>query len=474
MKRLGRLEVVAFVTGFALMAYELAAARLLAPWIGSSMYVWTSVIGVIVAALSLGYWVGGKLADARHHASDVAWMTLAAALGVVLTRMFGQGVMEFVVTNFDDPRSQGLFAAILLFAPASFVLGAISPYLAKLNIRSLTTAGRSVASLGALNSVGGIMGTFVTGFYLFGHVGAAETLVLVVMMLVVVSWLLVPREYTQWRVVASVVLALLVLAPMPSRAEVVDIDTPSAHYQVVDGVHEGRLIRGLTTGPSGIQSAVYVDGSSDLPFWYTREMARLTIEQSPKQVLMLGGGAFTLPQHLAERLPDTQIDVVEIDPELGQISAEYFNYQYPGNVQLIFSDARSYLNKADKVYDVVLVDVYGDAEIPFTLMTEQFGRALERVTAPDGLVAVNMIAGLGGGPCQRLFAAFDVMYRQGLPYASYSTESGHDLIRGNHIVAYTRTAKDLAGMKQLEPLRGTLYTDNFAPAERLYFACQQT
>lgn len=471
MKRLGRLEVVAFVTGFSLMAYELAAARLLAPWIGSSMYVWTSVIGVIVAALSLGYWIGGKLADARHHASDVAWMTLAAALGVVLTRIFGPQVMEFVSASLDDPRAQGLLSAVLLFAPASFVLGAISPYLAKLNIRSLKTAGRSVASLGALNSVGGIVGTFVTGYYLFSYVGAAEALVIVIVLLVGASWLLVPRQHLNWRLAATAMLLLLALLPQSARTNAISIDTASANYQVVEGRYGGRMIRGLLTGPSGIQSAVYLDSSKELPFWYTREMARLVLAERPQSILMLGGGAFTLPQYLADRLPDAQIDVVEIDAGLEAISKQYFNYQQPSNVNLIFRDARTFLNKSAQQYDVVLVDVYGDSEIPFTLMTGEFGRAVARVVAPSGILVVNLIAGLHGGPCQELFAAFDAAYRQVLPQASYSTEDNQPLIRGNHIVAYTKQERQLPGLQRLRPLHGQLYSDNYAPAERLHFAC---
>lgn len=473
MKRLGRLEAVAFMTGFSLMAYELAAARLLAPWIGSSMYVWTSVIGVIVAALSIGYWMGGKLADARHHASDVAWMTLAAALGVVLSRLMGNTIMDFIVTNFVDPRAQGLWAAILLFAPASFVLGAISPYLAKLNIRSLQTAGRSVASLGALNSVGGIVGTFVTGFYLFGYVGATETLVLVALLLIAASWLLVPREQLGWRLAATLGLMLLAIAPPFNGLGGTDIDTPSAHYRVIEGLYEQRQVRGLVTGPSGVQSAVFMDGSNDLVFWYTREMARLALEQQPERVLMLGGGAFTLPQYLAHALPDAQIDVVEIDPELEPISEQYFGYSQPDNVRLYFDDARSYLNKTDKQYDLVLVDVYGDVEAPFTMMTEQYGRAIAAAVEPDGMLVANIIAGLHEGPCRELFAVFDAVYRQAFSYAQYSNEDNIELIRGNHIVAYARDALNLESMLPLEPLHGQLYTDNYAPAERLYFACQQ-
>lgn len=478
MKRIGRLEVVAFVTGFVLLAYELVAARLLAPSIGSSTYVWTSVIGIIIAALSFGYWQGGKLADARNHTSDVAWMMLLTAFAIIVTRILEQPVLDWSVESFEDARWQAIVATTLLFTPASFLLGAISPYLAKLNVRSLERAGQSVASLGALNSIGGIAGTFVTGFWLFGYIGADTTLVWLVIAMVAFSWLMAPRVHMPVRAAVSAVLLLVLFVPQSSTADAITIDTPSARYVVEQEVTiDGRQVRGLATGPGGLQSGIYVDklGDDELPFWYAREMIRLTIDQQPETVLMLGGGAFTIPQELARELPDAQIDVVEIDPELEAISKQYFEYESPENVELIFADARAYVEQTDKQYDVVLVDVYGDAEIPFTLMTAEFGQSLGEMVAPDGVAIVNLIAGLAPGPCRPVFAAFDQVYRQELPYAQYSTQRNLKLVRGNHVLLYSRQPQDATtGLQPLAALNsGPLYSDDFSPSERLYFRCQQ-
>ena len=473
MKRIGRLEVIAFVTGFALMAYELVAARILAPTIGSSTYVWTSVIGVIIAALSLGYWAGGRLADMRNNPIDVVGLNLLSAAGAIVTYLTYGPVLEWVVTTSDDPRGQAVLASIVLFVPTSFVLGMISPYLAKLNVTSLSTSGQAIAHLSALNSVGGIAGTFMTGFVLFGAIGSRQTLAIVVVMLVLVSWLLVPRLYIWQRAAVSVGLLALTLVPAAGDAGAIIVDTPSATYRVETVQYGDDEVVGLLAGPRGIQSGVYSDGRPDLAFWYTRELARLALEEQPKDILVLGGGAFVLPQFLGVNMPDSHIDVVEIDEKLLDTAREYFNYTDPTNVTPIFGDARAYLERTDRQYDMIMVDVYSDLQIPFTLMSAEYGRLIAERLRENGLVAMNLVAGLAPGPCRDVFAAFDRTYRQELPYGAYSTQVNQTLIRGNHVVVYGRQPIEIDGLKSLKPLDGPLYTDDFTPSERLSQACEQ-
>lgn len=470
-QRFGALDIVAFITGFALMAYELAAARILAPSIGSSTYIWTSIIGVIIAALSLGYYIGGKLADKRHKVVDVAFLCIIAAALVGLTLLLYRDVLVSVTDSLNDPRWQGVVAALVLFAPTSFVLGIISPYLVKLKIQSLKTSGQSVASLSTLNSIGGIAGTFITGFVLFGYVGSIDTLKVIIVLLLGTSWLIAPRQLMIERIVATVaLLAFSAFFPLGSSTTTM-IDTPNAHYEVIKGVYNDRPVHGLTTGPGGVQSAVYTDGSDDLVFWYTQEIARLTLDLQPERIVVLGGGAFTLPQYLAEKLPSSQIDAVEIDPQLEPIAKQYFNYHSPSNVKLIFEDARTYVNGAHTAYDMVIMDAYGDTEMPFSLTTQEYVAALSRLVAPDGVVLVNAIGGLNGGACETIIRALHTSYQRVFPHALYSNESGTKILRANHILAYSRQPLSLTGMQPLDISTGMVLTDNYAPTERLHFSC---
>ena len=473
MKRIGKFELISFITGFSLLTYELAAARVLAPSIGSSTYVWTGVIGVIIAALSAGFLTGGKLADARNKVSDVVWLLLLAALFSVVTLTSYLGLLDWVVANLVDSRLQAVMSALLLFAPTSFFIGTTSPYLAKLNVTSLKSTGQTIASLDTFNAVGGIIGTFVTGFILFGFIGSREAIIVVTVLLIASSWLLVPKLQTAKRAGVSLVLLLIAFVPQSHEAGAVNIDTASAHYKVINGYYKLQPVTGLITGPGGTQSAVYRDGSDKLVFWDPNQMAELTKLKKPTSVLMLGGGAFTLPQYLSEQLPNAQIDVVEIDPELLEVSKDYFHYENPSNVTEIFTDARTYVNQSKKRYDVILVDVYGDASIPFSLMTKEYGKAVAGLLKPDGMLIANVIAGTNGGACQDVLTAIDGAYRSALPHAVYRNEYSRPEVRANYILAYARQPFAIDGFNELPTPVSAPYTDNYAPAERLYYNCQQ-
>lgn len=471
--RSNRLPVISFITGFALLTFELAAARILAPSIGSSTYVWTGVIGVIIAALSLGFFVGGRVADRRDKATDLIWLLLLASIMAVGTLLTYEGMLDAIVDTEWDSRWQAVVAAITLFAPTSFFVGMTSPYLAKLNVDSLQSTGRAIASLDMFNAIGGITGTFVTGFILFGYIGAYQAIALVAVLLLAVSWSIAPRVYFGKRLIVTAILLLCALTPPTVVQGITKIETASAHYEVITGFWEDRPVTGLVTGPSGTQSAVYQQGPDDPVFWYVREATRLAIERQPSSVLVLGGGAFTIPQYLSSRLPNATIDVVEIDPELEAISKQYFRYDNPANVNEIFSDARTYVNTTDRMYDVIIVDVYGDTTIPFTFTTKEYVDALTKILTPNGVVIANIIGGLKGD-CREVLAAVDAAYRSRLPYVLYTNESGKLENRANHIMLYARQEVQVAGLKPFDDPHGTLYTDNFSPAERLYYECRSS
>jgi predicted membrane-bound spermidine synthase len=464
-----QLLAIAFGVGFGLMAYELVAARILAPTLGSSTYVWTSVIGIIIAALALGFYAGGRLADARNTRSDIAWLLLLVAAAITYTLVSYDGTLSAIANTAIDSRVQGVLAAVLLFAPASFFVGVVSPYLTKINVTSLRTTGRAVASLDMSNSLGGIVGTFVTGFILFGYIGSRETLIALVIVFIGLSWAVAPRTLVVYRVMVSVILGGLAVATLSSDRGI-SVDTPSAHYEVIQTSYNGAPIIGLATGPGGIQSAVYRDNPDDLVFWYTNELAKQTIQRKPESVLLLGGGAVTLPQYLGEHLPDTTIDVVEIDPELMPLSEKYFGYTAPKNVHHIFEDARVYSNQTDKTYDVILVDVYGDASIPFSLITSEYARALSERLNPGGRVIANIIAGERGA-CRDILTSINASYGVYLPGVQYRT-GVRTPYRTNYVVIYEKEYTPESGYTRATRL-DVPYTDNFAPAERLYFSCER-
>jgi predicted membrane-bound spermidine synthase len=476
--KFGKLELIAFVSGFSLMAFELIGARMLAPTIGSSTYVWTSVIGVIIAALSVGYFVGGKVADIRGRAGDVALLCLAGAFAIGSMLLLFDGIMEWVVQLSPDLRLRGVFASLLLFAPASLVLGMLSPYLVKLKVTSLLISGQSVAALSASNSIGGIVGTFITGFVVFSYMGSREALVVLVLLMLGASWLVRPKEGWRLRALFSLVAFFIVVVPLGYKTDSIRIDTPSSHYEIRTGYrHENKAqpIRYLTTGPGGAQSGIYTNQPNELPFWYTRQIVK-TVAQAPdkQNILVLGGGAFTIPEYLARHYPKSSIDVVEIDPSLKEIAKKYFDYQPLENIQAIDGDARTYINTVAKHYNVVIVDVYSDVSVPFSLLTKEYASKLGSVITNNGLVIINAIAA-ETGPCAELLQGIDATYRAVGPYATITREnSAQKGEQGNLVLTYSKKNQFLSGSLLLNSLGGTSYSDDFMPAERLQQVCQES
>ena len=165
------LEIIVFVSGAVVMVYELVGSRIFAPYLGTSLVVWTSLIGVILGSLSLGYWWGGRLADKKPQAQILAFVLLGAAFFVGSTVFFQASVLFYLQEVFTDLRFSSILGAVVLFAPASVLFGMVSPYTVKLKLEKLSLSGATVGQLYAISTIGSIVGTFAGGFFLVPFLG---------------------------------------------------------------------------------------------------------------------------------------------------------------------------------------------------------------------------------------------------------------------------------------------------------------
>ena len=470
-----RLRTVAFVAGFSMMAFELVAARLLAPTIGNSTYTWTCVIGVIMAALSLGYFLGGMLADKRGQLVDIAFLSQITAVLVLITCFTNILFTTFLAEAVVDQRVQGLLASLVLFAPVSVVIGMISPYLVKLASTSLKTLGRTAAGLSTWNAIGSITGTFITGFVLFAVIGSSQALATIALVLLLASWLIEPKNNRQVRLAISAVVLVTIISVIVfhDTETTINIDTASANYRVgfqyVNGSDEKVVY--LTSSPRGAQSAVYSGGINKLLFWYTNEFAKVAENLTSKErILVLGGGTFTVPRYLAEKYPDSTVDVVEIDPELKRIAEDYFFFEQPANLNMFFEDARVFVNKSTQKYDLILVDVYNGVIIPWQFTTIEYTQKLAGLLQPDGVVAVNAIASEEGN-CRPLLDALNAPYAASLRYHQYTTDKDNETGRKNMILIYSNQNIVIDGYQKLDIPAQRPFNDNFAPIEPLQLNC---
>ena len=438
------LELTVFVCGALVMIYEIIGSRLLSPYIGSSTYVWTSLIGVILAALSLGYWLGGRIADKRPELKILALILFLAGGLVAVTILLKDLILSFIAQMPFGLEVKSVAAALLLFAPASVLLGFVTPYAVKLKITTLDDAGKTVGRLYALSTVGSITGTFLAGFILIPFVGSEKTLYLIGASLIGLSMLLAPFALTRLNVA---VLILFVLGIGVSEAKIYflrrtsdlrDIDTEYSRVQVFKTTDPKtkREIRAIATDPFFVQSAMFTD-SDELALEYANYYHLIKhFKPDFQNTLLIGGAGYTFPNEYLKKYPAARMDVVEIDPQMTRIAKEFFRLKEHPHLNIIHQDGRVYLNQsAANKYHVVLMDAFGSLfSVPFQLTTVEAVQNISRVLKDDGVVIFNLGGAIKGDAARFLQAEFKT-YKQVFPQvylfkvnADYTDEQLQNLI----------------------------------------------
>jgi spermidine synthase/MFS family permease len=381
-----------FLSSAAVLVLEILAARLLAPYVGVTLEVYTAIIGTVLAGIAVGSWWGGKAADRVDPRRLIGPLLVAG------------GALSFISIPVVDAMGAGLrggnaatttvltFAAF--FAPAA-VLTAVTPAIIKLELQDLDRTGRVVGRLSAIGTAGAIVGTFVTGFLL---VAAAPTrpviravgVVLVLMGVGVAVWLKASRPLSTGAAIAVGAAALL------SFAAAHPCDHESAYYcasVVEDPDRPGGRALWLDTLR---HSYVDLDDPTYLEFTYTRwfgdVVAGLAPHGEPLDTLHVGGGGFTMPRYLRELHPGSTSTVLEVDPLLIEISKAELGLELGDDIEVLTGDARLSIQQvAEGAYDLVIGDAFGGVAIPWHLATLEFTQALHDRLRPGGIYTLNVL-----------------------------------------------------------------------------------
>lgn len=471
-----RYELIAALSGAVVMMLELVGARMVAPYFGTSIYVWTAMIGVILGALSFGYWYGGKLADKVANDRGLAMIVSVAAILIAVSVIGQRYLLEIIASLHVDVRLQAVMAALLLLAPASCLLGIVSPYVVKLKLSSLSKAGQSVGRLYAAGTAGSIIGTFACGYWLISWLGNYTLGVSLVLLLLVVSFI---ADYKIWRWArAGLAVAAIGLLFVPTHLgsnAVADMDSAYSRYQVKEfKTIDGGTVRVLQTDSNGYQSAYKVGDPDEPVLGYVQAFKHAADAYGPLQsMLMIGGGTYTFPSLIARQQPEAQIDVVEIDPMLDQIAVKFFDFHALPNLHLNHQDGRVYLNRNQQTYDMVYMDAFSSLSPPYQLATVEALRQVKRALKPDGVVVVNVLA--KPQATDQYFAATFRTYRQvftsvkAYRVASQATDERQNIIFVMGDAA--ATARMATGMKRYAetptPVSGLLLSDDHAPVDQL-------
>ena len=390
------LPLLVFVVGTGSLGAEIAAVRLLAPYFGASTVVWANTIGIVLVALSVGYWLGGRWADRRPELRALCLLALVAALLLAAVPFMADPLLHVGVDALDSISAGAFLGSLLgvlvLVAVPVLLLGAVSPYAIRLAVKEVEHAGEIAGRLYALSTAGSLLGTLLSALVLIPAVGTRRTFLVFALAIAVVAVLgLRPARRDALAPAAIAALIALPVGTLKAEAEdgrvIYEADTEYQYARVIERTDGSRALE-LNEGqaqhsiyePHTVLTGDVWDGHLVLPF--------TALERAPARVAILGNAAGTTSRAYEEFFPRTRVDGVEIDAELSEIGRRYFDMNNP-RLRLFHEDARPFLRRIDERYDVISVDAYRQPYIPFYLATREFFELCRDRLARGGVVIVN-------------------------------------------------------------------------------------
>lgn len=396
------LYLTEFFAGMSVMAVELGASRLLAPYFSSSQIVWTIIIGTIMIAMALGNIYGGKSADKSPNPDKLYGRILIAAVWIALIPVAGKyivlgisALLIFTVNN-NFLIIAAFCACMVIFVFPLFLLGTVTPSLAKYSVSSLDDSGRTVGTLGAFNTIGSIIGTFVPTFVTIPAVGTSITFLIFAGILIVLSVIyFVSSRVGYKKVIISGVIfvACCVFGHGDSFAfwqKDLTYEGESI-YNYLQVSEDDKQVSLSTNVLFGVQS-VYMKDDTLTGLYYDYAMAAplMVPDKNPDsmEVLILGMGTGTYATQCRKYFGNMNIEGVEIDEKITKLSRKYF--ALPDDINVTTYDGRAFLNASDRKYDVIMVDAYQDITIPFQMSSVEFFRLVKSHLNENGVMVVNM------------------------------------------------------------------------------------
>jgi spermidine synthase len=425
-------NIVVFIASFCTLVIELVAGRIMAPYVGVSLYTWTSIIGVVLAGISIGAYLGGRMADQYPRSSTLGWLLFLSGLGAFsispLTNLIGGAQFQ------TSLMTRILLVTTIIFFVPSCLLGMISPVVVKLTLNNLEKTGNVVGKIYAFSTLGSILGTFATGFYLISWMGTRYIL-LTMGIILILSALIFGGFFRSKRTLALFFLILFLSALLPlvglhvyATTNPEDFSFPTSPMEsikrMVDYAFKSSLeeetyffkesdyytikLKKSIKGNNGnsLESLVLdhlVHSYTDLkdPLYLEYEYIRMYEEmvrwQARKRkslkTLFLGGGGYTFPRFIEAKYPRAEIDVVEIDPEITQAARKYLGVSENSKIRSFNEDGRWFVMncKGKGTYDFIFGDAFNDLSIPYHLTTREFALQLKSLLKPDGLLLANVI-----------------------------------------------------------------------------------
>jgi spermidine synthase len=380
-----------FLAGFVLMAFEILSARIIAPLVGASLYSWASVIGITLLGLSFGSWTGGALADTSNTKQLLRRMLLISSICIGVT-----SVIAYYISKVEVPggilMSSIMYSSILFFTP-SFFLGTIQPIILKEYTNSFEHLGKVYGLLSMLWSLGSIVGVVSVGFVLLSFFSITTiTSILSVVCFLYACLLMVKGKVLKVVIFEFVVTACILTSfflfnhHKKDGVTIFEKDTPYYHIKIVDFMYP----------QVGFTRSLFLDydqHSSEtkeiLPYAYTNSFPLFgLLKKDPKDILVLGGGAYTLPKRLSSYYK-TKVDVFEIDPEVPSVVKNYFGYS-TSSITTTVGEGRVLLSTSNKHYDLIFGDTYNSfIGVPSHMVTQEYYEITRKHLRKGGIYAMS-------------------------------------------------------------------------------------
>lgn len=395
------LLIIAFVSGFSIMGMEISASRLLAPYFGTSLFVWTNIIGIVLIALSFGYYFGGKLADRIPQLNILLRLILVAGILFLIIPWIIKPLTSFVdiSTLTQQPASVAIFISSLIVTAICFslpllLLGMVSPFIIKLYSASQEShIGELAGRVFAISTIGSILGTFLPTLYFIPVLGTRATINIFAIILILLG--LFSFKNNKSRLVALILLPLVIVSfnktTIKDSSDLILEDESAYQYISVTQDQEGIKYLLFNEG-GGVQSIynsnrILTDGYYD----YFNILPYLIDSNKTKRVLIIGLAGGTIANQLHYFFgEDIEIEGVEIDKKVIDIAQKHFNLD-ESVVKIYNQDGRMFLRNTSKEYDIIIVDAYqNELYIPWTLTTQEFWGLINDKLTEEGIVAINV------------------------------------------------------------------------------------
>ena len=479
-------SVLTFLASGTILVLEIAAARLVAPYVGNSLTTYTSIIGIILAGIALGAWAGGRLADLvgpdRLLGPAFVLGGVAAIGSVPIVAVLGPQLA-------GSGAAASLFLSLAAFAVPTAILAAVAPMIVRATIRDVESSGSLVGRLSAVGTVGALIGTFLTGYVLLGALPVRLLIVSTGLLLAVLGVLVALRLA---RGAMSPALALLLALGCALAVVSTALGNPcereSAYFCIA--VREDETGTGRTLVMDDLRHAhVDLADPRHLEFayvqWFAIAAAGVVAAGGPVDALHVGGGGFTFPRYLVDVAPASRHVVLELDPVVLATARDELGFEPDERIEVVVGDARQTIRDvAADSQDLAVGDAFGGRSVPWHLTTQEFVREVDRVLRPDGRYIENVI----DGPALRFAAAETATLRTVFEHVAVVTWSaalegrsgGNVVLIASHrpldtaslleaVRARTSGADVLWDPAALDAFvdRAPVLTDDFAPADQL-------